>query len=143
MSHKKQVVHINRLKLAYNTEIWKPKPSPEADSKPAPRPNKRVRQTVTQPVEPEEDEVRIGPFPLLKARAPVDHVEPRTPNPRPDTPDSVQTSPESPRAERRDPSYEPPRTSRSRRELHTTRVVPPLTSARARDRTQDHNPAEA
>jgi len=22
MSHKKQVVHINRLKLAYNTETW-------------------------------------------------------------------------------------------------------------------------
>jgi len=73
----------------------------------------------------------------------IDHVEPRTPSNLPlDTPDSVQTSPESSRAERRDPSYEPPRTPRSRIELHTTRVQPPLTRARARDRTQD-DPAEA
>jgi len=60
--------------------------------KPATRPNKRGRQRVTQPVEPEEDEVRIGPFPLLKARPPIDQVELRTPpNLPPDTPDSVQT----------------------------------------------------
>jgi len=66
VSHKKHVVHINRLNLAYNTDIWKPKPSPEVNSKPATRPNKRERQRVTQPFEPEEDEVRIGPFPLLR-----------------------------------------------------------------------------
>ena len=92
MSHRKQVVHINRMKLAYDKEIWKPKLGPEVNSKPATRPNKRARQRVTQPVESEEDEVRIGPFPLLKARPPVDQVEPRTPpNLPPDIPDSVQT----------------------------------------------------
>jgi hypothetical protein len=131
MSHKKQVVHRNRLKLPYNTETWKPKPSPEVRSKLATKPNKQVRQRITQRVVLEENEVRIGPFPLLKARPPVDQFEPRTPPNLPqDTPESVQTSPESPCAERRDPSYKPPRTPRSRKQLQATRVDPPLTRAR-------------
>jgi len=40
MSHKKQVVHISRLKLVYDTEIWKTKPGPEVNSKAATQPNK-------------------------------------------------------------------------------------------------------
>ena len=144
MNHKKQVAHINRLKPTYNTETWKPKPSAEVSSKPATRPNKRARQKVTRKVDSEEDEVRIGPFPLLKARTPVDQVETTTPpSLAQDTPDYVQTSPDSPVQKAEILVTNPLRTPRSRRELQTTRKEPPLTRKRARDRTQDHNTVAA
>jgi hypothetical protein len=143
-NNKKQVVHINRMKPAYDAEIWKPKDSAGISSKQATRPNKRARRKTTRRGESEEDEVRIGPFPLLRARPQIDQVEPRTPPSRtPDTPDPVETSPESPRSEGRDPSYEPSRTPRSRRELQPTRMEPPLTRARAKNRTRDHDTIEA
>ena len=143
INNKKQVVHINKIKPAHNTDTWKPKPSTRNSSKPATRPNKQAKQKTTRTKESEEDEVRIGPFPLLKARPPVDQVEPRTPpSLAPDTPDSVPTSPESPRLERRNPSYKPSKIPRSRRELHPTKTEPPLTRARARDQTQDNDTIE-
>jgi hypothetical protein len=144
MDNKKQVVHINRMKPAYNAEMWKPKPSTGVSGKQATRPNKRGRRKTTRTEESEEDEVRISPFPLLRARPLVDQIELRTPpSIAPDTPDSLETSPESPCSERRDPSYEPSSTPRSRRELQPTRTEPPLTRARAKDRTQDHDTVEA
>jgi len=33
MNHKKQIVHVNRLKKAYDPEIWKSKQEPEASKK--------------------------------------------------------------------------------------------------------------
>jgi hypothetical protein len=131
------------MKPAYNAETWKPKPSTEI-SEQATRPNKRKGRKTTGTEESEEDEVRISPFPGLRARPLVDQIEPRTnPSLTPDTPDSLDTSPESHRSERRDPSYEPSRTPRSRRELQPTRTEPPLTRERAKDRTQDHDTVEA
>ena len=58
-------------------------------------------------VEQEEDEVRISSFPLLKARRPADHIEPRIHlNQSPDTPHSVRASTEAPHSEHRHPSNE-------------------------------------
>jgi len=34
MNNKTQVVHVNRLKMAYNPEIWKPKQKPENPKNP-------------------------------------------------------------------------------------------------------------
>jgi hypothetical protein len=75
-NNKKQGVHVNRMKPAYNAEIWKPKHSTGISSKQATRLNKRARRKTTR-TESEEDEVRIGP--LLRARPPVDQVDHRTP----------------------------------------------------------------
>jgi hypothetical protein len=57
MNHKKQVVHTNRLKKAYNPEIWKPKPDPEI-------PRNRSDKRINRPQEP-EDEIQLG-TPLAK-----------------------------------------------------------------------------
>ena len=82
------------MKLAYNTETWKPNLSARISSKPATRPYRRARQKPSRTEESEEDEVQIGPFPYKEQRPPVDHIEPRTPpSLAPDTPDSVHTSP--------------------------------------------------
>ena len=90
-------------------------------------------------VEQEEDEVRISSFPLLKARRPADHIEPRIhPNQSPDTPHSVRASTEAPHSEHRHPSNEHQAKPKYRREMYYNRTEPPLNRARARERTQDH-----
>jgi hypothetical protein len=139
MNHKKQVVHINRKKPAYNTETWKPKRIAEVSGKPATKPNKRARQMITRTV------VRRGrgsnrSVPITKGKVAI----------RPGrTQNSYKSSPgyplickdisRIPHSERRDPNYEPSIISRSRIELQPTRTEPPLTRARANDRTQDHS----
>ena len=101
MSHKKQVVHVNRLKMAYDLKIWKPKPNPETSKK-------RKNREAGKPEEQEENEMRIGPLPLLKGGPLVEGLEPRTPqNQVPHTPASASQTTVSPHSERRDPSYEP------------------------------------
>jgi hypothetical protein len=55
MNHKKQVVHINRLKKAYNPDIWKTKPGTEI-------PRKRRDKRINRPEE-QEDETELGPLP--------------------------------------------------------------------------------
>ena len=87
--------------------------------------------------------MRIGPLPLLKGGRLVG-LEPRTPqNQVPHTPASASQTTVSPHSERRDPSYEPPHTPRSRREPRTVRPEPPLTRFRTRFQTQDPNMPEA
>ena len=49
MSHMKKFVHVNRLKMAYDLKIWKPKPNPETS-------NKRKNQEAGNPEEEEEEE---------------------------------------------------------------------------------------
>jgi len=56
---------------------------------------------------------------------------------RPDIPDLTQQPIVTPISERNDPSYQPPKTPLSRRELQTSRTHPPLTSLRAKTLSQD------
>jgi hypothetical protein len=59
MNNKTQVVHVNRLKTAYNPETWKPKQKPE---------NKKIRteKQIATSEELDEFEVQIGSRSLLK-----------------------------------------------------------------------------
>jgi hypothetical protein len=136
MNNKPQVLHVSRLKIAYNPETWKPKQKPEN-----PRIQTEKKRTKSDAVE--ENKVLIGSRPLLKIRPPLGRLEPRTP-PRltPSTPDPVQQAVDTPYFERADPNYEPPRTPLSRRELQAVRPEPPLTRSRTRVQSQDHNVAE-
>jgi len=54
---KLQVVHVNRLKRAYNTEVWKPKFEH--------RTKKRWKCESKTSKQDEEEEVRFNPFPLV------------------------------------------------------------------------------
>jgi len=106
MNHKKQIVHVNRLKKAYDPDIWKPKQEPKA---PKERINKRFRKSENQ----DEEDIRIGSFPLLEIKPQETVVEPGTPpSQEPDTPESAQKRVDTPLSERRDPNYEPPSTPR-------------------------------
>ena len=136
MNHKKQIVHVNRLKRAYDPEIWKPKQEPKAPKK---RINKRFAKSENQ----DEEDIRIGSFPVLEIQPQETGVEPGTPpSQEPDTPESAQQRVDTPLSERRDPNYEPPSTPRSRHELRDARKEPPLIRARTRAQTQDPNVAE-
>ena len=136
MSHKKQVVHVNRLNMAFDLKIWKPKPETS---------KKRKNQEAGKPEEQEEEnEMRIGPLPLLNRGRLLEGLELPTPqNQVPHTPAPNSQTTVSPHSERRDPSYEAPHTPRSRRELRTVRPEPPLTRSRTRFQTQDPNMSEA
>ena len=116
LNHKKQIVHVNRLKKAYDPEIWKPKQEPEAPKK---RINKGSPKSENQE---EEEDIRIGSFPLLEIHPRETGVEPGTlPGQDPDTPESAQQRIDTPHSERRDPNCESPSTSRSRREFRDAR----------------------
>jgi hypothetical protein len=98
---------------------------------------------MTQVDEREEVKIKIGSIPLLKAsrlEARDEHTTP--PDPVLDTPEPIQQLLDTPSSEDREPSYEPPETPRSRRELRTTRQEPPVTRSRARNRTQDERITE-
>jgi hypothetical protein len=128
-SNKKQVVHVNRLKQAYNADNWQPKTSPKAKKK-------HNRKLPTYASEEEEDEVRIGTFPLLQTAHQEKENEPRTPPDRvPNTP--LPQTVETPASERSNPTYAPCETPRSRRELQSTRTEPPLTRSRTRVMSED------
>ena len=84
MNHKKQVVHVNRLKKAYDPEVWKIKQEPEAPKK---RLNKRFPKSENQ----DEEDIRVGSFPLLEIQPQETGVEPGTlPSQDRDTPESAQ-----------------------------------------------------
>ena len=98
---------------------------------------------MTQVDEEEEDGVKIGSIPSLKASRPEAGDEHRTPpDPVLDTPDPMQQSLDTPSSEHRDPSYEPPESPRSNPELSITRPEPPVTRSLERIQTQDGRIAE-
>ena len=133
MNHKKQIVHVNRLKKAYDPEIWKPKQEPEA-------PKKRINKKPTKSETQEEEYIRIGSFPLLEIHPPETRVVPGTPPSQdPDTPESAQQRVDTPLSDCRDSRYEPPSTPLSRRELRDSRPEPPVSSSRTGAQTQDPN----
>jgi len=55
MNRKKKIVHVNRLKKAYDPEIWKPKQEPEAGKKGI---NRRFPKSENQ----DEEDILIVPF---------------------------------------------------------------------------------
>jgi hypothetical protein len=112
-------VYVNRLKIAHNTDLWKPKQHRNA--------KKKTREKVKKLLdEEEEDEFRIGSLPIqipnYNARTESETPLVQTPN----TPDPVQQMVETPLLERDDQNYTPPRTPRSRREMQPTRTEPLL-----------------
>jgi hypothetical protein len=119
---KKQVVHINRLKKAYNQNLWKP----EKEKKAA----KKLLETPVDYIT--EEELPTRSFPLASTSHDV-------------FPNQIQldTSPaqlptDSPSTDHSDPTYHPPEMSRSKRELQITRNEPPITRSRTRILSQDN-----
>ena len=126
---RKQVVHINRLKRAHDPKFWKPKVANASSEK-------KPKKAVTPSSEQEEDDIKLGYHPLWNPIQPEENSQPDTFTQTPVTPENAQT-PDTPDSECRDPSFEPPTTPRSRRELHPTRVEPPITRARAKVAAQE------
>ena len=81
---KKQTVHVNRLKPAHNSEIWKPKTERKFAKN-------RPKKPVTRPVEESEEEgIRVRPLPLTKANRPEDNTDHEiSPNPKLSTPEPL------------------------------------------------------
>jgi len=44
MNHKNQGVHVNRIKKAYNLEIWKPKLNPNIPTKQITETSRRIKR---------------------------------------------------------------------------------------------------
>jgi hypothetical protein len=128
---KKQIVHMNRLKRSYDQSLWKSK------SRQKPR-KKAPKQSDEHLDSSEKAEIQIGPFPLATPSVPSNNTEHTSPrNQVLDTPGSDAQALDTPSSEQADPSYRPPETPRSRRELQTTHMDPPVTRSRTRILTQD------
>jgi hypothetical protein len=119
---KKQIVHINRLKAAHDSSLWK-----LINAR-----NQLRKRNHKFPLRMESEEevvVRTRPVPL-SLEVPTGlhrHIAPTPAAPQP-APQTLDT----PGSERSDPSYFPPTTPNSRREARPTRLEPPVTRARAR-----------
>ena len=136
-SGKEVIVHVNRMKRALQPQLWNEKLR---------EPRKKYPRRQGQV---EEDEPMIpspGPIPQ---RAPL--VEnypliPRSPDEgnarNSDTPTQELSPRETPCNHRRDPTYYPTNTPRSRRELEQTRESPPLTRYRRRMQVLHEIPEE-
>ena len=125
---KRVVVHVNRLKRAYNPVDWKePKKG---------KLGKEVRPKRPQPGEEEAQEVS-SPGPILSRVPQVENRQPEHRSPHRDrqvldTPTPGPSLQEAPSDHRIDPTYAPSDTPRSRREMGATRETPPLTRFRSR-----------
>ena len=125
---KRFVVHINRLNRAYSEDMWEPKTNQKTLNKEKFGAKKRV----------EEEEVTIGSAPILLSQPPEPGTEQRTaPDPVLDTAEVGHESLDTPSSEARDPTYVPPNTPLSSRELRTIRPEPPITRSRTRIQMQD------
>jgi hypothetical protein len=138
-SGKMQVVHVNRLKEARNADLWKPKvsqrPVKKARREPAPR---------TEEEEEEEAEFEFGSPPLVSPGYPTvgtDHSIPLTQDAQVISPVPLPIDTPTPR--HCDPTYLPPESPRSRRELQSTREQPPITRSRAKLLSQDTTDTQA
>ena len=117
-NNKKQTVHVNRLKPAYDSEAWKPKAERKTVKKLRKKSNLRSE-------EEEEDETKFGPHPLFEARQPEFRTERQVPlDQTPITPEAVSPITDTPTFESKDPTYPPPQTPRSRRAMQNPRIQP-------------------
>jgi hypothetical protein len=130
---KKQILHVNRLKKCYNQSLWNPKKSQKGAKRFPKRKAKRRNSS-----EGEEEEIRIGKFPLELADDPILETA-CTPPPSAnlDTPDTGERTIHTSVSSKDEPRYSPLDTPRPRRELQNTRVEPPVTRLRARNVLQD------
>ena len=123
---KRQIVHVNRLKAAHDPSVWKPKSKRQTPSK------QSEKSRTMQEEEEGEEEVRIGPFPLLSEVPLEARTQPNQTPCSPPTPQPAVTSP----SERQEPTYQPPEIPRTRREMQTNRIDPPLTRSRPKMTSQ-------
>jgi hypothetical protein len=121
---------VNRLKRSYNEDAWRLKQTGKTSDR------LRERKEKGEEEEPgDEEEMRIKSTHISKACMSGARTEHRSlPDPGLATPDDGRLADTS-GFEARDPSYEPPETPRSRRQLQSTRQEAPLTRARARLRS--------
>jgi hypothetical protein len=85
-----------------------------------------------------EEEVMLGPFPLLQASRQGVIAEPVVPpDQTPHTPEPSPQTLDTPASERRNPIYISNETPKSRRELQPSRTQPPVPSSKARILSQD------
>ena len=120
---KQQIVHVNRLKRAYNVEVWKPKFEHKT--------KKQWRRESRKPAKQDkEEEVKFYPFPLVMADDSLGTPE-REP-PWLQTPEIIQSEVDTSCSELKDPSYHPSETPKSWREFQSTHTEPPITQSRAR-----------
>jgi len=119
---KRQIVHINRLKAAHDSSLWRPINERNRSRKP----NSKSPVTIDSG---EEAELLARPISLVQ-EVPTGDRRPLVP-----TPVVPQPAPQvlnTPGSERSNPSYFPPTTPSSRTEIQPTRLEPTVT--RARDR---------
>jgi len=89
-NNKQHVAHVNRIKRAYNSEVWKPKFEP--------RTKKRLqRETKILAKQDEEEEFKFNSFPLVRTD---DSPGPPKREPPPlQTPETIQSDVDTPRSE--------------------------------------------
>jgi hypothetical protein len=131
---RRQVVHVNRLKRVHDQDFW------NAQSKRKSRKGFPKRSAEHSDSDTEEG-FRIGPFPMVTPNYPAEGTDFQ--NQVLDTPGSAQQPLDAPSSEQRDPSYRPPETPRSRRELQATRDEPPVTRSRTRILSQENANAQS
>jgi len=105
------------------------------DSEEAPKQKTKRRDSS----EGEEEGFTVGQFQLVTVDTIPENDCMTPPISILDTPDTGRRTLDTPSPSKDDPSYCPLDTSRSRRELQTTREEPPITRARARNMLQDVN----
>jgi hypothetical protein len=105
-SGRSQVIHVNRLKRAYNDELWRPNVKPRARAK-----SRKIQRRVS---EEEEAELQIRSYPVRNAEGVTDGPGSKAlPDTHSNTPQSAQASPEISVSENRDPTYYPPSTTQT------------------------------
>ena len=114
------VLHVNRLKRAYNTEVWKPKF--ERSTK------KRWQKESRTPAKQNEEDIKFNPFPLAMTDGSL--CTPEREPPPPENPEIIQSEVDTPCSELKDASYHPSETPKSRREFQSTRTETPITRSR-------------
>jgi hypothetical protein len=134
VTDKRQVVHVNRLKKAYNSELWKPNDRNESE-KNAPKMVKRPRH---EKIDSQAD-FKIGPYQLAYPQSPEARNEREPQVDHGIAPPAVPQSPvETPIPDRIDADYLPSDSAISRRKMQTSRTQPPLTRLRAKTQSQDN-----
>jgi hypothetical protein len=132
---KKFVVHVNRLKRAYNQEIWKPSGRKNREVKKLVRKSKDESEAGS-----EEEDINILPSREIAVTPQLENRQTDL-----DRQDLQHTFDSDARAESPvddsntaldDSIYMPPDTPRFRRELGSTRLEPPITRSRARMQAQ-------
>ena len=124
-NNRRQVVHINRLKPAYGYCAVESKARP-------PRKGRIHRHSTSDASNDEQSDVKLATGPLA-----VEGLFPPTPQPLTAHGSSRLDQTDSPLSERRDPTYVPGDSPRSRREMRETRQEPPLTRSRRKSVRQE------